>query len=730
VICGRAYYLSLLKNNQVKQLFTILLCLSLSLSAIAQSAHFSCTAGEMSQKQYDKNPQLLVAKAQLDSFTAAFIAQRHAQPQRSSAGGITYIIPVVFHILHAGGDENIPDSLVYVEMQHWNQYMSATNPELSSTVPAFASLIGNPQVEFRLAQIDPNGNCTNGIEHIYTQSTFYGDDQTKLDPWPREKYLNVWLAKAIQKDTTDYGILAYAFYPSAVATYTNTDIIDGIIAKYFVVGSNSDFSRPTLGHECGHWMNLEHTWGNTNSPDVACGDDGVNDTPITEGDQNTDPITEERCAPGIVENVQNIMNYANRHFMFTQGQVDRMQAALNSPVSGRDSIWSQDNLIATGTSQPLTYPNPNSCAAPIAEFAVNARYVCTGQNLRFEDVSYNAVYQNRQWTFPSDASILTSTDPDPIVYFNNPGWKQVTLVVSNANGSSQKVKTMVYVSDGSTVEAPFIETFEDSSEVSSNWTVLNYDNNNTFFQWANVGHHSSGSYALNMYYSYYDGDKDELVSPAFDLTNIPTGQTTFSFDYSFATWDASHVDDSIASLAVLASNDCGVTWRWLYFNAGGYNLYNDGAFTTGPFTPGPQDEYWKHVTINIPQNLISTNVNFKFQLLSAKAANYFYVDNVNIGQAENTTGINIAKATPLDAITVIPNPTTGRATIILDASVAGTVSVGLYDMAGRQIATIYDGAIDAGGKPIAFDADNIASGIYLIKVSDGKSSMQKRFVKM
>ena len=721
------------KKIKVKQLFTLLTCLLLNTAVISQTPKFSCTSGEMSQKQYDKHPELLVAKAELDSFTARFIRQRQAQgAQRSS--GISYIIPVVFHIIHVGGNENVPDSLIYIEMEHWNEYMSMTNPELSQTAPAFTNIVGNPQVEFRLAQKDPNGNCTNGIEHIYSQSTYLGDDQTKLDPWPPNQYLNVWLEKSIQKDTTNYGILAYAFYPSAVATYTNQSIIDGIIAKYSVVGGNVDFSRPTLGHECGHWMNLEHTWGNTNSPGVACGDDGVNDTPETRGDANTtpgtpDPIYEARCTPGVIENVQNIMNYAEQHFMFTQGQVDRMQAALNSPIAGRNNIWSQANLIATGTDLPLTYPNPNSCAAPIAEFAVNARYVCAGQNVQFKDVSYNAEYQTRQWTFPSDASITSSTDPIILVNFSNPGWKEVTLQVSNANGSSHKVKTMVFVSDGNPIIAPYIETFEDTSEVNSNWTSLNYDNNNTWFQWYNLGHYSNGSYRLNEYDGLYAGDRDELVSRAVDLTNLSGNQATLTFDYSFATFDGSHVGDSIASLAVLASADCGNTWRPLYYNAGGYNLYNAGAVSTGAYIPLTTDQYWKQVKVNIPTNLLSSTVNFKFQLLSAYQANQFYIDNVNIGQAA-TTGINNVKVSPINAINIIPNPTSGPAGIILDVSSATNVTLTLYDMAGRELTTIYQGQIETGGRKVDFDTNNISSGVYMIKVSDGKTTMQRRFVKM
>ena len=720
----------------MKQLFTIVISLLLLGSATAQTKQFSCTAGEMSQKQYDKHPELLAAKAQMDSFTAEYTKRQRLMRTSGLRSSTPYVVPVVFHILHNAGYENVPDSFIYVEIHNWNQYMSMTNPELSMTVPSFTNLIGDPQVEFRLAQKDPNGNCTNGIDHIYTEATYFGDDDDKLNPWPPDQYLNVWLMKAIKQDSTDYGILAYAYYPTAVNTYSNNAIIDGILAKYFIVGGYDPqggithvFERSCLGHECGHWMNLEHPWGNTNSPGQACGDDDVDDTPITEGQQNIDPIATEFCTPGITENVQNIMNYSNYHFMFTLGQVDRMHAALNSSFAGRDSIWSYNNLVRTGTDQPIVYPNPNSCAAPIAEFAVSDRYICTGQNIQFTDVSFNAIYQVRQWTFPSDASITTSTDAAPIVYFNTPGWKQVTLLVSNANGSSTKTKTMVFVNSGISITAPYIETFEDTAEVSANWTVLNYDNNNTYFHWYNSGHASGGSYTLNMYESQYDGDRDELVSPMLDLTNLSNNQATLTFDYSFATWDASHVADSIASLAVLVSNDCGASWHSIYYNTGGYNLFNAGAMTTGPYYPARADEYWKHVSVSIPSNMLTTGTNFKIELLSVQQANEFYIDNINIGEAINPTGINTV-VSGINSLNVAPNPASGSAAVIVDLSLAVDVTITLSDMTGREVATIYKGQMQAGTHKVAFDSDDIATGIYIVKVSNGKSFMQNRFVKI
>lgn len=711
----------------MKHLYLVVLSCMVAVASFAQSqTHpFGCLAGELSQRQYELHPERLVSNQLLDSFTKAFIRENRANSGQRSG---PYIIPVVFHIIHDAGAEDLTDSVIFVEMQHWNEYASATNPELVNVVPAFDTLIGNLQVEFRLAQRDPQGNCTNGIERIYSQTTYDGDDNNKQHPWPREKYLNIWVIKTMSK--AHASALAYAYYPGSVSTYVNNDIIDGILVMSDGVGRSTSYERPTIGHESGHWMNLQHTWGNTNDPGVECGDDDVDDTPVTRGDYGNCPLNEAFCNPPIIENVQNIMNYSSCHYMFTKGQVARAHAALNSQISGRNNLWSQANLLATGTDQPLTYPNPQSCAIPVADFAANMRYVCPGQAIRFKDVSWNAAIQSRTWTFPADVDMGASTvsDESPVVSFSLPGWKEVTLSVSNANGTSQKVKSMVYVSDGVSVPAPYFEGFEDNT-ASDRWTSLNYDNNNTYFRrQTGAGHYSNTSQLLNQYNAMLDGDIDELVSPPIDMNNVDISQMTFSFDYSFATYDNNHMSDSIAALSLYVSRDCGATWNRLYFNEGGRNLYNAGTVSTGPYIPGQQDEYWKTVTATIPTVYNQyTGVLFKITARSARSANHLYIDNINIGQS--TAGISHINSAVSD-VTIHPNPAQGIATLTLMSSKANDATIDLVDMTGRIVKTLYAGQLQAGEHSITFDTQDITSGIYMVRVSDGKASVQRRFVKM
>lgn len=714
-----------------------LLSLTVITAIQAQERYRGCLAGELSEQQYRLHPERLIANALLDSFTREYVRRGYGHGAQRSA---PYVIPVVFHIIHDAGSENLPDSLIYVEMEHWNEYTNMRNADLAHTAPAFDTLIGNDEVTFRLAQIDPDGHCTNGIERIYSSSTYDGGDHAKQHPWPREKYLNIWVVS--QMSAANSGALAYAYYPGSVATYVNNDIIDGIIVMSVGVGREDDYDRPVIAHESGHWMNLAHTWGGTNDPGVDCsGDDGVDDTPPTKGSYGVCNPNRSECNPtihdhlghdsiiGIIENEQNIMNYSTCHFMYTKGQVLRMHAALESPISGRANLWSPSNLLATGTDQPLSYPNPNSCAIPVADFAANKRFACSGDPVRFTDVSWNAEVQSRTWTFPADVDMGTSTTSDvsPTVRFNTSGWQEVSLQVTNTNGSNTMVKSMVYISDGSPIAAPYFEGFENANEVQANWQPINYDNNNTAFQrFTAAGHYSNSSAKLNLYNAQLDGDKDEYVSPLLDLSTVDPSQMTLSFDYSFATYDANHMSDSIASLAVYVSNNCGTTWTRIYFNPGGFNLYNAGAYTSGPYTPGQQDEFWQNVTTNIPAGYQGF-VNFKFSVLSARGANHFYLDNINVGQS--VAGISHVSS-PVSSMVIAPNPTQGSATLSVMMNTNTDATIKMTDMTGRDVMTLYNGLLPAGQKNISFDTQNISSGIYTIRISDGKTSVQKRFVKL
>ena len=110
-----------------------------------------------------------------------------------------------------------------------------------------------------------------------------------------------------------------------------------------------------------------------------------------------------------LDNSQNIMDYGNCEMMFTQGQMNWAEAALNSSVAQRNNLWSQTNLVATGTDS-LSYAIA-SCP-PTADFGVNKTKSCEGETFNFSNKSFHAFADKNSfiynWTF-SGGSIQNSS---------------------------------------------------------------------------------------------------------------------------------------------------------------------------------------------------------------------------------------------------------------------------------------------------------------------------------
>ena len=212
----------------------------------------------------------------------------------------------MFHIIHQYGTEDISDAQILDEVKILNRDYNRENADTVDVVDEFKHNIGKINITFRLATIDPWGNYTNGIDRIASLQTYVGNDGSKLNPWLRSKYLNVWVVKQMTN-----GVAGYAFYPSAVDGVNGVKKDGVIILSEYIgsIGSSTVNTSRALTHEIGHYLNLPHTWGNTNDPGVSCGDDGIQDTPITKG-HTTCSLTDGDCFPNIIENVQNYMEYA------------------------------------------------------------------------------------------------------------------------------------------------------------------------------------------------------------------------------------------------------------------------------------------------------------------------------------------------------------------------------------------------------------------------------------
>ncbi len=243
-------------------------------------------------------------------------------------------IPVVVHVVYNLAEENISDAQIKSQIAAMNRDFSASNEDRSSTPPVWQGLVSNARVRFALATRDPRGKPTNGITRTKTaQTSFETDDAVKrkstggATAWPTGKYLNLWVC------SLGNGIAGYAQFPGGPAA------TDGVVINNTSFGTKGTVVPPfhlgrTAVHEVGHWLNLNHIWGDTND---CSGTDHVSDTPQAQlpnfGKPDFPHVTCNNGPNGDL--FVNYMDYVDDDVMvmFTAGQVARMQATLAGPRS-------------------------------------------------------------------------------------------------------------------------------------------------------------------------------------------------------------------------------------------------------------------------------------------------------------------------------------------------------------------------------------------------------------
>ena len=646
-----------------------------------------------------------------------------------------YDVPVVVHVVHDYGTENLSDDAIYNAVKHWTETYMEQSMDTAAVIPEFKSIIGNAQITFHLATKDPNGNPTKGVTRHWSYESSNGSDQAKLDDWPRANYINVWFVRTMS--AANATAAAYAYLPSSAQ---NNPYGDGVIAVYDYLDNDN-----TIPHEIGHVMNLQHTWGNTNNPEVACGDDGVTDTPPTKGHNpqgcTATALYDTVCNNGQYVNSQNIMDYTYCSKMFTVGQITRMRAALTSGTAQRNTLYSAANLTATGalSQMPDLAPTPdfsiekgNKTGIPPTE---RSFFLCADDpttKFVFKNQSWNDTITGVEWTFGNGATTATSNSTGNVInQFTTPGWVSVKLAATGNNSGTTTITrdSAVYAASNTTIPGLGYHMDFESASYIPNWPMFNYYNNTFKWSWATPGYSNGGSIKYRAYDDRpdpvgYSGsatlDHDDFITPAFDLSETPTGNLNINFYTSGAYATGSSAKDS---LEIYVSNTCGAYWTKI---AGikGSSLLNKGK-VTNEYTPASQSD-WIPQTVSIPA-INRTNKTFiRFRYLPYSNGNTFYMD--DFGISIFPTEVKEAMATP-NAVTIYPNPSKGDCKILFTTGNDGKVSYDIKDITGKTIYhnteayapnTLIQQPITANVFP--------SSGLYMITVTISNKTVTQKLV--
>jgi PKD repeat protein len=670
-----------------------------------------------------KNPadyqKYIEGQAQLEIETKNYVGTK---------SNTIYTIPVVFHVLHEGGSENISNEQIYDAIEVINRDFRLLNSDASTVHTDFQGMPTDVEIEFKLATIAPDGTCFNGITRTYSSKTNDGEDgagqlaaafagnDVYQGTWSHENYLNVIVARNIG------GAAGYTYRPS---TWSNSSIQRNSIWMLHSytgsIGTASVNTSRTFTHEVGHWLNLMHTWGGTNDPGLMSNcdtDDDVADTPNTIG-ATTCNLNENSCGPRA--NVENYMDYSYCSKMFTPGQVARMRAAVVSSTGKRNNLWTEANLIAVGA-----IDNPPLCKA---DFSANKQVICSGETITFNDQSFNSV-TDWSWSFPG-GDPATSTLNNPSVMYSVPGTYEVSLIASNSTDSEIETKTTFITVLNTISTLPFYEGFESYNTLADAqglWFVQNQGNNNQFEITNTVGHTGLKSVKLENF-GQTGNNIDELISSSLDLSQDTLGNVTFSFRYAYKKRENANND----LLRVYFSSNCGTDWQQRAIrSATQMTSGSANPIVATNWTPTPED--WK--TVHIPfssqvyETYLTDGFRYKFRF-EGRGGNNIYIDDINLYNGEPSddiiVGIQNSENTMKD-ILLFPNPNDGELTISFSLENAQQVTFKIMDISGKELKlTILQGNI--GENVLLMDNSDFASGMYFVQLNTLSSSTILPFIK-
>ena len=269
--------------------------------------------------------------------------------------GTVFTIPVVVHVLHlgeaVGTGSNISDAQIQSSIDNLNDFYRGLTPNSSVDF----------EIEFALAQRDPNCGSTTGINRVDASGlagySNFGvnvlnsngasyNDITSLISWPQTDYFNIWIVTELDGNNGGFGFQGYAYF------YNETFSTHGSVMMSSVFGYdpgntngwglNSNGDNSTVVHEVGHFFHLYHTFqgDDTNSDGVsdACpadatvgtDSDGCSDTVPHQRETSTCPATNTCTGSSWVDDntIYNVMSYYWCTDRLTEDQKTRARAAM------------------------------------------------------------------------------------------------------------------------------------------------------------------------------------------------------------------------------------------------------------------------------------------------------------------------------------------------------------------------------------------------------------------
>ncbi len=695
----------------LKRYYQLLLLLCLASQVLGQNGKVHHCGFEHSHAQFVKaNPKQSVI----------FQRDAEAMAKSNSNGSLlksseTYIIPVVFHVFGStfNNGTTVNLSIILDALAKTNSDFKGLNSDYSLVDAPFANIKKPLDIEFRLAQIDPDGNLTTGVNFYPTKSGFGNgsgfDEQIQQFAWDNYKYMNVYVMHDLYADA-DY-------YNSGVAWLPNTWMSDNNLARvvyngsYIGTNTNENFRR-VLTHEFGHFLGLHHTFNDG----CTYPNDYVQDTPPA--DRSNMGNTDLNCE-GNVTNWQNFMNYTTQYLNYTQGQVDRMVGFLMH--DSRKTLWTEQNLVATGVlgstaeSAVITtgkvfeerYENDGILAGTAqfnltgnAEFVVSTGTLVDGTHFSIKNLPKGC---NAKLEVVSAVKAVLALEGKALYHEKENSTTNIELEFLNAAFTSGKEPVGGRVIKG--ISAYYNDAYSVYCPVQTRWRNYAYISKVAFKEVSNPTPVSAES-QLAIYSNFINTfSGDVSIGESFNLTvnakNFDSGESDIYLLRIWVDWNGNFLFDENESVVIKE------------FVVGAKGKESSFVFP-----------------VNVPSNAILDKLVGMRILLHFKQGSEGEnpCGTIDSGEGEDY-GLIISKASSgaehntLTHFDIVPNPTT-HAIAIKGIDSNRVQSLTIYNMYGIAVSKFGYGTIECSVR-------NLPAGVYIAVVNLGNGTFAKqRFVKI
>jgi hypothetical protein len=406
------------------------------------------------------------------------------------------------------------------------------------------------------------------------------------------------------------------------------------------------------------------------------------------------------------------------HLTYSDTAVTRhVQFTAHAPVLAVEGIQIDDSVVGNadgcleaGETAEVTFTLGNSGSGDAEEATV---YLSTSD-------LYATVLQNEAYASNITSGGQAQLSPPFVVYVlpTCPVFHEIVLDLDIELGSGRQVNEIATIATGGLIE-------DDMESGEGPWTheVVNDGYVDEWHMETYRNHTGGGSYSWKSggagSADYADYSNGALMTPALCLG--PDATLTF-WHYMDAeiyadnppyTWDGGVVE---------ISTDGGFSWTLIIPNGGYPHLVYPNA--ASPFEGNTpcygETSGWEQATFDLSAFTGRAIIRFQFGSDGYVTEEGWYIDDVQVTADLSSVKIDPEDMTPVPTAFALRiasrNPVKGQARVSLDVPRSSAVSVQVFDVMGRAVATLAEGVFEPGTYDREWDSSNSSPGVYFVRM--------------